>query len=761
MSFKHKWIFYALSILIASLAAHESIRLMILIVPILFLLNLKKSGTIHLILIIIFSVSAYFYFDHTIMKTQEPLNFPAKLVWTDEYKISGDKLRGFMKDENGRKIYVVYELKSEEEKNAFAQESLVGKSYLTTAELVEPSEPNHPYAFDMKNYLMSKGAIGIAEVQNWQYVGTKNTIPQKISKQRFRIKTHIEEKFPSSLAAEAQSLLIGLQENVDEETTRAYQTLGITHLFAISGLHIAIIALIIYQGLLRLRVRKEFATIVLLVALPIYAVLAGGAPSVWRSVLIVEIMMIGRLKGKISAHDALAISFILFVFLEPWSIYQVGFQLSYLATISLIYSGPLISRSSSWLIQSFLITFVCQLLVYPLLLYHFYEISLSSFIVNIFFVPLFSFIILPINMILLAASYLPTAVPEILFQIYEPARAILTKIIDLLQSIPYQMWNPGKPSIYLALFAFICVLLTFYLLDSKARLWKVCLSLFIPIVILQTAGKITDDLIITFVNVGQGDCVVIELPYKEEVYMIDTGGFLRFEQEKWKEKSAVFEVGRDIVVPFLKGKGIQKIDKLILTHADSDHMEGAEEILQEIPVNEIHVSPNSILKGNMSDLLKEAMQQKIPVKEQIGNAQWKNGDIIFHYLWPNDTNYEGNDDSLVLNVAKGEFEALFMGDVEEQGEKQILKQYPDLEKIDLLKAGHHGSKTSSSEGFIEKMQPALTVFSAGKNNRYGHPHKEVVERFEKLGLPTIGTFEKGTIEIRVDENKMKVLSGLN
>lgn len=761
MLFKHKWIFYALSVLVASLAAFESIRLLFILILFYVFLSYKKIRKGHIVGVFIVGIASYFYFSYAIKQLHEPINLPEVLTWTDEYTIKGNMLRGFMENDEGRNVYVKYEIKSELEKMNLQQTPLVGMQFMVIGTLVEPSKPNHLYAFDMKKYLKSKGAIGIIEISEMECLGIKDSIVRKISLQRFHLKNHIEGTFPHTLVGEAQALLIGLQENVDEETTRAYQKIGITHLFAISGLHIAIVSFIFFQGLLRLRIRRELATIVLMIVLPVYGVLAGGAPSVWRAIIIVEIMMASRIKDKIAVDDALAISFILFVLLEPWSIYQIGFQLSYLATASLIYSGPLIQRYSSWVIQSFFITFVCQLLVYPLLLFHFYEMSLSSFLVNIFFVPLFSFIILPINIVLLLLSYIPTSVSSFLFSCYEPIRQFLSMIIDFLQSIPHQMWNPGKPTIFFILFAYFSVLLVFYLLECQKN-WYIILSvLLIPALMIHFSGKLSEELKISFINVGQGDCILMELPYRKEVYMIDTGGLLRFEQEKWKENDQSYEIGRDIVVPYLKGKGITKIDKLILTHADSDHVEGAEEVLQEIELKEIHISPSSYKEEAMKDLLKEAKKRKIPIKEQIANRSWKVGDITFTYLWPKETKYEGNNDSLVLHVSMNQFDALFTGDLEKEGEQMLLKDYPGLPKIDVLKAGHHGSKTSSSEEFVEQLQPSLTIFSAGKNNRYGHPHEEVINRFETYNLTTLTTSEVGTIELTIFDSKMEIATTLD
>ncbi|MGE7952159.1 DNA internalization-related competence protein ComEC/Rec2 [Lysinibacillus xylanilyticus] len=693
---------------------------------------------------------SYFFIVTFQLTESSPLPSTFQITWSSEYKINGQKLRGFVKTETGEKLYVVYTFSSEQEKSFYENTSLTGWTYLVQGELTAPLPPAHVYAFSMEKYLISKGARGIFEVSNWTFIEEKKSIRSFLAKQRHSMKKHIETTFPESLVAEAQALLIGSQDQVDHELQRAYQKLGITHLFAISGLHVALVSWLFFEGLLRIGVRKEMATIVLLIILPIYGVLAGGAPSVWRAVSVVELIMLMRYaRWQISIDDALAISFLCFVLLEPGVIYQIGFQLSYLATVSLVYSGVILRLSTNWLIRSFFITFVCQLLVYPLLLHHFYEISISSFLANIIFVPLFSFVILPLNIAMFVITIISMPVAKVLFAGYEPLRIWLTTFILYVQELPFQLWSPGKPAIWLICVALISVLTGFYFIEIK-HYGKFAVVIFIPAICIHFLPMLFNETKLTFLNVGQGDCTVIELPFRRAVYVIDSGGLLRFEQELWKASESPYEVGRQVVVPFLKGKGIRDIDIFIVTHADADHVEGAEEILQEITMHEIHLTPGSMDKPIMQDLLMEAKKRMVQVKEKMHGTTWRIGETSFQYLWPLETVYEGNNDSIVLYLQQGAFRALLTGDLEEHGEQELIHLYnKQLADMTLLKAGHHGSKTSSIEPFVELLRPELTIFSAGLNNRYRHPHDEVVERFASRNLPTLTTGIDGTIEVRI------------
>ena len=434
---KYRWLYYALSVLVAAVAAHESVGLLCFLGIISAWCAYRGFPNIHVVAVIIVGLLTFSYFGWQLKQQEQPFTLPATLTFTDTYKINGSSLRGLMKDAKGRAVYIVYTFQSEQEKNTYENLSLARNTFYVEGEIEAPSEPAHEYHFYMGDYLKSKGATGILNVTKLQHIGQENTIIKRIYEQRFLLSEHIHNTFPASLAAEAEALIIGIQDHVDADITRAYQKLGITHLFAISGLHVALLSWMFFQGLLRLRVRREFATIVLIVILPIYALLAGGAPSVWRAVSVVEFVMLARyFNWRIPIDDALAISFILFVLLQPGAVYQVGFQLSYLATASLIYSGPILVRTGTWWMQGFLMTFVCQLLTYPILLLHFYELSLSSFLANVIFVPLFSFVILPINIVLLLLSFIPGPFANYLFALYEPTRTFLTEVILFLQSVP-------------------------------------------------------------------------------------------------------------------------------------------------------------------------------------------------------------------------------------------------------------------------------------------------------------------------------------
>lgn len=747
-------IFFAIPVLLAAFAIEGPVWLVfcpLLLIPV---FHLRREQLVIPFLSLLIGFIAFFYFQY--QGKQKPPAQVTELIWTDNYRIDGDQLRGFARSPDGFKWYATYQFKNEFEKSQVELLSLSGANFSVDAEIVELQRPAHQYAFNMEKYIRNEGAVGHLSISKLQFTRMEKGFMTRMAGYRKNMQQHIQQTFPQSLSAEAEALIIGERTNFDPIDERAFVVLGISHLFAISGLHIGMLTFMVYGLLFRLGFRKETINLTLLIGLPVYAVLAGAAPSVWRAVLMIELLLLAsRFNRKIGLDDAISISLIVFVFLTPSSVFQAGFQLSYAAAFSLIYSSSILKGKSA-ILTSFLITVICQLMVSPLILYHFYEISLSSFLMNIVFVPIFSFVILPANIILLLLTFLPGNLSDWLFAVYTPIRDWLRDMIRLLAQIPYQLWNPGKLSI-LQMFLLSAGVFTLFLHVEQKKYRKGFMFIVIPIVLIQLKPFLHATTNISFIDVGQGDSILIEMPFRRETYLIDTGGRLSFGSEDWRQRQSPFEVGRQIVVPYLKGKGISKLDRLILTHADADHAEGADEIVEEIRVKEIHVTPNSIESTIMDELFLTVTKQDIPIVEVKEGNGWELQKYRFTYLSPTDHLYEGNNDSLVLLMESREFRALFTGDLEGSGEEELIRKYKSLlEEITILKAGHHGSKTSSTLPFLQMTRPKLTIFSAGKNNRYGHPHTEVVDRFQQLSLRTLSTAEEGTIMVTIAKGKWSV-----
>ena len=739
--------------IVGVLAAFETTLILFFLIIIVSLLIYKQFPILFIAFTLSIGIGSFLYTENRIPvpPVQESVT---QITWTEIYRINGSTLRGFAISETKDKWYVQLKLESEQHKEAFKEHSLAGMTMNIITEENSDRPKAHMYAFDMENYLKSNGSVGQLHISKYQLMEQKSNFITFMAGQRFKMKQHIQEHFPLSLQAEAEALLIGSREQMPTDMQNAYQTLGITHLFAISGLHVALIVWLVYEMMIRFGIRRETANWLLIIALPLYALLAGGAPSVWRSVSVTEIVLISMLfQRKIAIEDAFSLSIIGFIFFSPWIIFQIGFQLSYLAAFSLIYSSILLRSSPTYLLQSFIITAVCQLIVYPILLYHFYEISISAFLANLVFVPLFSFVILPLNLFFLLITFISSSFSDVILLLYEPIRSLLDILILKLGTLPFHMWNPMQPDGEVVLLAYLSVAVLLVSLETKkSRFVSMFFFLFV-VLFIQMGPYLDSSTRISFINVGQGDCVLIEMPYRKQVIMIDTGGLLRFDQEMWKQTNEPYEVGRQVVLPFLKGKGINKIDTLIITHADADHMEGAEEVLRGVKVKEIHITPGSGEKEVMDDLWMEIEKQKIPIYEKNAGDTILSDYFHFQYLYPLDQTYEGNNDSLVLSMTNNNFHGLFIGDLEEQGELDLVQHYSHaLKKIDVLKVGHHGSKTSSNEQFLELVQPNVAIIQAGFENRYGHPHPDVVERLEKLHIPYLQTGTQGTIEVEINKS---------
>ena len=250
---------------------------------------------------------------------------------------------------------------------------------------------------------------------------------------------------------------------------------------------------------------------------------------------------------------------------------------------------------------------------------------------------------------------------------------------------------------------------------------------------------------VTFLDVGQGDCIFISLPFGKGNYLIDTGGSLTFEREQWQERSQPFDVGEDTVIPFLKSKGVTTINKLIITHGDADHAGSAEVILREIKVKELVLSARKEKNELERKLVGVAQREGTAIRFVRSGDSWRVGKDRFYILSPEANNQgDANNGSIVLYTELGGLRWLFTGDLEAEGEEKLIKKNPTL-VVDVLKVGHHGSKSSTTEDFLESVSPKWAIISVGENNRYQHPHREVLERLKNKEIDIFRTDQLGAI----------------
>jgi competence protein ComEC len=761
---KGKLIFFCISALFGIISAREGIWIAcVFLLYLLFLSILKRTAHKYLLVNTVLFFSYYVMGDYTMSNNKTNLKEQSTqfiVQFSDEIKINGDRLRAVVKDKNSNeKLLITYKISSEAEKIQLKQSPLVKFTCPIKGKLVIPNQARNENAFNYRELLKMKQIFWELQVTDWEFrrcLQAKLTMMDKIKKWRTHGILLIEKKFTRETAPLAAALIFGTRDLLTEEQVSAYQKLGVIHLISISGLHVALlVGMIFYLGI-RLGAIRERLSWILIMILPLYALLSGATPSVNRSVLMtMMILSVGQFKFsiKLRSIDGLCLSFLMLAFWNPLVIYDVGFQLTYIVTFSLLLSQQIVSRYSSNVGKMTITSYISQASALSFLLYYFFEIPLLSIIANIFFIPLYSFLFLP-GLIILFLFYFISA------ELFHLLSVFLSFIIDFsntiaiwTSSMPYTRLIPGRPSVlFLSLYS-ASILLAFYFWEKRKYLIVMSLTwiivgvqLFLPN--LSPKGEVT------FIDVGQGDSILIKLPYNRGNYLIDTGGTTSFTTEGWKQKKQKFEVGQDVLVPYLKGKGIAKLDMLILTHGDMDHIGGSLSLLKEIKVKRILLPYITAEKSSVEkELIEVAKKQNIEISYVYEGFSWKVHESKFVILAPS-KNFLGekNDGSIVLSANIAGVSWLFTGDLGKEGEELLIEKYPRV-TVNVLKVGHHGSKNSTSERFIRHYTPEYSIISVGEKNGFGHPHNEVLRLLEASETKILRTDQHGGISYKFSGKK--------
>ncbi|SEM30512.1 competence protein ComEC [Mesobacillus persicus] len=674
----------------------------------------------------------------------------------DHVKINGNRLSAITEiSRNGERVVLNYRIRSPEEKDQLRNAIYPGIVCKVSGELLEPTQSRNPNAFDYRAYLQRKDIF-------WNYEATridldlctevKGNLVSQLKRVRQMEINKLEDKLNEGTAAISAALLFGDRNLMAPEILNAYEKTGTVHLLAISGLHVALLAGMCYSLLLRIGLTREKVDLILIISLPLYAVLTGLTPSVNRAVSMLMFFIIARkLRLKVSPLDVFSLAFLFLVLTSPFIIYEPGFQLSFCVSLALILSASgIIGRYDSYLSKLAVVSMIAQLASVPVILSFFYEISLISVMANLLFVPLFSLVILPIVLISYLTSIFFPPSSELFLPLVEFFVTFANQMSAALAGLPISSVIIGKPGISLVLFQLVFLLVTFVIweksgkVDRPSRVPLFCLLPMIPILFqlvlpyLSPVGKVV------FIDVGQGDSIFIQLPFNRANYLIDTGGTIAFPKEEWEERRDKFEVGEDILLPYLKSEGVRKIDKLVLTHGDMDHIGGASSLLSGVKVKEILLPVAKDRSDLERNIIKKAQSKQIKIIEVGAGSGWKEGDNVFHVISPFEKLDDKNEGSIVLWARFGGKTWLFTGDIGESSEEELVKRFPEMQ-ADVLKVGHHGSKTSSSEIFLESISIDTAVISAGVKNRYGHPHQEVLDRLKNHQVNLYRTDQQGAI----------------
>ena len=422
------------------------------------------------------------------------------------------------------------------------------------------------------------------------------------------------------------------------------------------------------------------------------------------------------------------------MFIDPFYLFDIGFQFSYLISGTLIMMRWKIGVIKSKLKRSFYVSVVCFLVSFPICIYNFYGTNFMSVLFNLFYIPFVSIIVFPLSLITFVFPFLDIVLYYPIF--------VMERISLFISSINFGYIIFPKVNFGVYFIYYIVIFLSF---------WKIEFVLLSLVMLLIHKGYIYFDsnLYVYYLDVGQGDSALIRLPNNSGNILIDTGGKFSYEMEKWREKRSKYSIVKSSTIPFFKSFGIKKLDYLILSHGDYDHIGEAINLVDNFNVEKVIFNC-----GEFNDLEKELIKvldkKKIRYYLCIKELNIDNNELYFLQTKEYDNE---NDNSNVIYAELNGYKFMFMGDAGVDKEKDILDKY-NISNIDVLKVGHHGSKTSSGKVFIDGINPKYSIISVGKNNRYGHPNKEVLNNLD--GSKIYRTDQDGSIMFKIKKNKLRI-----
>lgn len=576
--------------------------------------------------------------------------------------------------------------------------------------LSTPSINTIPNTFNYQKYLYNNGIYKVGTVNKIEVIKKNNNILNNL-------KSSLSKKV--SFNPYLKLFILGDKKGIDE-SYNYYKDIGVAHLLAISGMHVGVFVSIMRKILFFLskKSQNKFISIVLL----FYAFITGFTASILRVVVFFIINSINKdYDFKLSRMKVFLLSLYLLILINPFFITNVGFLYSFACFFTMIIINKYLHKN--YFKNLVIITFYMTLFTLPITVSLNYEINIMVFVSNFLLIPFVSYILFPFALV------------TVLFKFLNPIFTFLTFIMEkvayYLSIVNFTKIIIPKASIVFIIIYYI--LLISFIYFNKKRYLVFLINLIIIIKIVPFFNTFAN---IIFLDVSQGDSMLYITKNQSKVYMFDTGGV--------RNKSV-----SDNSLMYLKSLGISKIDYLILTHGDFDHMGDAINLVENFKVEKV-IFNCGVFNDLEQELIKELDKKKIKYYSCIKKLNIDNNKLYFLQTKEYDNE---NDNSNVIYFKYGTFKFLFMGDAGIEKEKDILEKY-NISDVYVLKVGHHGSKTSSDKKFIDEIKPKYSIISVGKNNRYGHPNKEVLNNLKQSKV--YRTDQDGSILFKIKNDKLKI-----
>lgn len=626
----------------------------------------------------------------------------------------------------------------------------IGQLLKITGDAKPFDTPSNPGEFNASGYYHNKGySYSIfsehIDIVNYKY----NRIKESIRTISDRVSSIYYKILPENEAGLMGGIVLGKRELISEEDEALYRKNGIMHLLAVSGMHVSTISMLILWIITHTGVGFVKGRTITAALLVIYGYLTGFSISCTRAVIMIIMSIAARICGRgYDSPQAISAAGIIILLINPKELFSAAFLLSFGAVSSITLLAPVYLRQLECVrLKPVISSLTVTLVTTPVIIYFYNDTSLYTFLLNLVVIPLMTLLFIAgvVSVILYVISpglgEFAAGTIHYIFMLYE-------KMCLFCEEHIYSLRITGHISIsrimlYYILGIVICV---FIILCRRCVINRIvyAVSIMAGLIILSYSPK-TNEALITMLDVGQGDGLLIELPSGENM-MIDGGS------------SDNDELAKYTLEPFLRYKGINHVDIWAVTHMDSDHTSGLIDLLSRARINRITIG--TLILSDIAD--KSVYNELLSYSDVYENVIFMSrnqslsfDDMSFTCLNPvkNSGGLDGaNDYSLVFKMTYKEFDMLFTGDISESIEKELV----NISDCDVLKVAHHGSKNSSSEEFLNIVSPKIAVISAGQRNTYGHPHSETIERLKECGAGILCTKDTGAIMISTDGHETRV-----